>query len=60
MSFGIRLHVLHGVVGDDVDVDAAVGLEPDGDHHDEEVKDGVLAFADNLPIKVKVQICLGL
>ena len=38
------------VVGDDVDVDAAVGLEPDGDHHDEEVKDGVLAFAHNLPI----------
>ena len=38
------------VVGDDVDVDAAVGLEPDGDHHDQEVKDGVLAIAHNLPI----------
>ena len=29
---------IHVVVGDDVDIDAAVGLEPDGDHHDKEVK----------------------
>ena len=40
---------IHVVVGDDVDIDAAVSLEPDGHHHDEEVKNGVLAFADNLP-----------
>ena len=40
---------VHVVVGDDVDIDAAVSLEPDGDHHDEEVKNGVLAFTDNLP-----------
>ena len=41
---------IHVVVGDDVDIDAAVSLEPNGDHHDKEVKNWVLALADNLPV----------
>ena len=41
--------VLHVVVGNNVDVDAAVGLEADGNDHGQEIKDGVFALVDDFP-----------
>ena len=41
--------VLHVVVGNNVDVDAAVGLEADGNDHGQEIKDGVFALIDDFP-----------
>ena len=41
--------VLHVVVGNNVDVYAAVGLEANGNDHGQEIKDGVFALVDDFP-----------
>ena len=49
--------VLHVVVGNNVDVDAAVGLEADGNDHGQEIKDGVFALVDDFPtLKVVILV----
>ena len=45
----VRFLVLHVVVGNNVDVDATVGLEADGNDHGQEIKDGVFALVDDFP-----------
>ena len=45
----VRFLALHVVVGNNVDVDAAVGLEADGNDHGQEIKDGVFALVDDFP-----------
>ena len=45
----VRFLVLHVVVGNNVDVDTAVGLEADGNDHGQEIKDGVFALVDDFP-----------
>ena len=50
--------VLHVVVGNNVDVDAAVGLEADGNDHGQEIKDGVFALVDDFPtLKDVILVC---
>ena len=49
--------VLHVVVGNNVDVDAAVGLEANGNDHGQEIKDGVFALVDDFPtLKVVILV----
>ena len=45
----VRFQVLHVVIGNNVDVDAAVGLEANGNDHGQEIKDGVFALVDDFP-----------
>ena len=49
--------VLHVVVGNNVDVYAAVGLEANGNDHGQEIKDGVFALVDDFPtLKVVILV----
>ena len=54
----VRFQVLHVVVGNNVDVDATVGLEADGNDHGQEIKDGVFALVDDFPtLKDVILVC---